>query len=254
MALFTDGSISSIEDLAAQDSQLLKVANVEGIDVTQKLALAQDELALELGKLLTRSRYLRDPFRLDPLPNIESVVVTPALKLWHTFCALEAVYTDAYNSQLNDRYSGRRDQLHKMAKRAYESLVEAGIGMACQPVAKAATPSVAAAPGNLPDGTYYVTMAWINSSGEEGACATPAAITTSRTTVLVQAGNAPLNATGWNVYAGTDPNALWLQNGATMAIGDTWLQPAALAAGGKSPGSGQSPNYMKPVERLIQRG
>ena len=36
MALFTDGPISCIEDLTAQDSQLLNVASVEGIDMTQK--------------------------------------------------------------------------------------------------------------------------------------------------------------------------------------------------------------------------
>ena len=44
MALFTDGPVSSIDDLAAQDTQLLDVANAEGIDVTRKLGLAQDEL------------------------------------------------------------------------------------------------------------------------------------------------------------------------------------------------------------------
>jgi len=51
MALFIDGPASSMEDLAAQDSQLLDVASVENIDVTQKLALAQDELTLELNAL-----------------------------------------------------------------------------------------------------------------------------------------------------------------------------------------------------------
>ena len=34
MALFTDGPASSIEDLAAQDSQVLNVASSEGIDLT----------------------------------------------------------------------------------------------------------------------------------------------------------------------------------------------------------------------------
>src|SRR5664279_3386892 len=112
MALFIDGPVSSVDDLAAQDSQLLDVANVEGIDVTQKLALAQDELALELNALLTRLGYTGQFFWLAPQPDIGSVVVTPALKLWHTFCSLEMVYSEAYNSQLNDRYAGKRDQFH----------------------------------------------------------------------------------------------------------------------------------------------
>jgi hypothetical protein len=35
MALFTDGTITSIEELAGHDTQLLAVANVEGIDVSR---------------------------------------------------------------------------------------------------------------------------------------------------------------------------------------------------------------------------
>jgi hypothetical protein len=130
MALFTDGPASSMEDLTAQDSQLLDVASVEGIDVTQKMALAQDELALELNALLTRLSSSEQLFRLAADSNLGSVVVTPALKLWHTFRSLEMVYSDAYNSQLNDRYAGKRDQFHLSAKWAYDMLVAAGIGVA----------------------------------------------------------------------------------------------------------------------------
>ena len=43
MALFTDGPASNIEDLTAQDSQLSERGELEGIDVTRKLALAQEE-------------------------------------------------------------------------------------------------------------------------------------------------------------------------------------------------------------------
>ena len=38
------------EDLTAQDSQLLDVASTEGIDLGGKLALAQEELGVELGR------------------------------------------------------------------------------------------------------------------------------------------------------------------------------------------------------------
>src|SRR5664280_707087 len=191
MALFIDGPVSSVEDLAAQDSQLLDVASVEGIDVTQKLALAQDELTLELNTLLTRLSHVDQFFWIAPQPDIVRVVVTPALKLWHTFRSLEMVYSDAYNSQLNDRYAGKRDQFHSRAKWACETLVLAGIGVASVPVPRALTPAVTAAaspaPGTpLPDGTYYVTVAWVNTAGEEGACAIPATIATTGSSLLVQ--------------------------------------------------------------------
>ena len=259
MALFTDGPASSMEDLTAQDSQLLDVASVEGIDVTQKLALAQEELALELDALLTRLSCVDQLFWLAPQPSLGSVVVTPALKLWHTFRSLEMVYSDAYNSQLNDRYAGKRDQFHVRAKWAYETLVAAGIGVASVPVQRAAMPTVTAAaapaPGTpLADGTYYVTVAWVNTAGEDGASALPATIATTGSSLLVRpAGAPPSTAAGWNVYVGAGPDSMALQNGAPIAIGQTWLQPATLA-GGRPPGPGQRPTYLKPVPRVIQRG
>ena len=259
MALFIDGPVSSMEDLAAQDSQLLDTASVEGIDVTQKLALAQGELALGLKALLTRLSYVDQLFWIAPQPNLGSVVVTPALKLWHTFRSLEMVYSDAYNSQLNDRYAGKRDQFHVSAKWAYEMLIQAGIGVASVPVPRAATPAVTAAAAAvlgipLPDGVYYATVAWVNAAGEEGACAPPATIATTGSSLLVQpAGAAPKTAAGWNVYVGAGPDSMTLQNGSPIAIGQTWLQPAALAAG-QPPGPGQRPSYLKPVPRMIQRG
>jgi hypothetical protein len=253
MALFTDGPAASMEDLTAHDSQLLDVASVEGIDVAQKLALAQDELALELDALLTRLSYVDQLFWLAPQPGLGSVVVTPALKLWHTFRSLEMVYSDAYNNQLNDRYAGKRDQFHVRAKWAYETLVAAGIGVASVP--PTVTAAAAPAPGTpLPVGTYYVTVAWVNAGGEDGASAIPATIATMGSSLLVHPADAPpRTAAGWNVYVGTGPDSTALQNGSPIAIGQRWLQPATLAAG-RPPGTGQLPSYLKPVPRMIQRG
>jgi hypothetical protein len=121
MALFNDGPISSIEDLTGQDTQLLEVARVEGIDVTQKLLQAQVELSLELSTMLQSLSGVHGGLsRQNSGPDIGSVVVTPELKLWHTFRSLEMVYRDAYNSQLNDRYAGKRDQYREQTKWAYE--------------------------------------------------------------------------------------------------------------------------------------
>ena len=106
MALFTDCAVTSIEDLRGHDTQLLNVATVEGIDVTRKLALAHGELCFEVGGMLGR---LGPVWQAEVLVALEQVVMTPALKLWHIFRTLEMVYGDAYNSQLNDRYGGKRD-------------------------------------------------------------------------------------------------------------------------------------------------
>jgi hypothetical protein len=255
MALFTDGTPSCILDLTARDTQLLNVAVAEGIDVTQKLVLAQDELALELGTMLSRTSFHDQALCLTLQPDLGSVVVTPPVKLWHTLRALELVYADAYCSQLNDRYAGKRDQFRHMAERAFEKLIETGIGMAACPVPQAASPIVVPVPGPaLPDDTYFVTVAWVSGQGEEGASAIPAAVTTSAGTLSVRLGPPPRNAASWNVYVGTAPDIMSLQNPSPLALGQLWLQPDTLQTGGRAPGSGQSPSFIQPVPRLIQRG
>lgn len=256
MALFTDGLVSSIDDLSAQDSQLLDVSTAENIDVTQKLALAQEEVALGLDALLTGMSYPDQSLWLSPQPGVNRVVVTPALRLWHTYRALEMVYADAYNSQLNDRYAGKRDQFHSMASWAYDKLVRIGAGMVIDPVPKAAMPTLTALASSapLPDGTYYVTVAWTNQAGEEGASAVPNTVSTTSQTLLVEPTNPPNNAAGWNVYVGVDTDSLFRQNGTPIATAQTWTQPAPLTATGRRAGQGQTPNYIKPVPRVLQRG
>ena len=257
MALFTDAPPSSIDDLVAQDTQLLSVLQVEGIDVTQKLALAWDELGLELSTMLNTFGAENRLFWQPPRTNLNTVVVTPSLKLWHTFRSLEMVYEDACNNQLNNRYAGKRTFFHQRAVWAWQKLAAIGVGMTATPVAKAAIPSVSAVPvmgAPLADGMYYVTSAWVNQSGEEGAAADAASVSTVTGSFEVQPGPAPQNATGWNIYAGTDPNGMTMQNGAVLAAGQTWVQPVPLAVGGRGPGSGQAPSYLKVVPPVIQRG
>ena len=247
MPLFTDGPPASIEELSARDSQLLNVANVEGIDVTQKLRLAHEEVGVDLYTLLTKKSYTK--------PDLDTVAVTPPLKLWHAFRALEMVYADAYNSQLNDRYAGKRDQYHKSARGAYEKLIQNGLGIVQAPVSKAATPSVATAAGTIPDGTYFVTMAWVNAAGEEGVNAAPALATTASSTLAVTpVGTAPQNACGWNVYVGVSPDSMVRQNTQPVALGQTWVQPNRLFTAGAAPSGGQQPSYLQPMPRILERG
>jgi len=159
MALFTDGAISSIEELAGHDTQLLTVASVEGIDVSRKIALAQEEISVEVTGLLGRH---------SAPPALQQVVVTAAIKLWHAYRTLELVYRDAYHSQLNDRYAGKRDEYQTLVHWAYNHVIQSGLGIAADPVRRASPPQVMPSAGILEEGTYYVSVAWINGSGDEG--------------------------------------------------------------------------------------
>jgi hypothetical protein len=254
MALFIDGSISALDDLAAQDSQLLDVASQEGINVTQKIGLAQDQISLDLVSMLHGLRSSGWPAWLVQEPALGNIVVTPPMKLWHTYLSLEMVYQDAYNDQLNDRYGAKRDQFHQLAGSAREKLIQIGVGIAANPVPQAATPLLFALPGSLPDGPYYVTIAWVNQIGEEGASAVPDAITTSSSTFGVQTGTPPQQAAGWNVYVGPTPQSMVIQNTALLPLGESWQQPSNLATSGAAPGNGQKPTYLKPLPRVTWRG
>jgi len=257
MALFTDGAPSSIDELTAHDSQLLTVASVEGIDVTQKLTIAWDELGMELETMLnafgTAGRSV-----WESTAGLGSVVVTPPLKLWHAYRALQLVYEDAYNSQLNDRYAGKRDRYGERAMWARERLREIGIGIAAIPVRRAEKPTVVSCSGdataNLASGTYYVTVTWVNRNGEEGAAAEQVEIGVEGGTFEVIANGPPLNAVGWNVYAGTDPNVLRLQNNDTLEVGARWTQPSVLSTTERIAGGGQGASFLKPAWRILQRG
>jgi hypothetical protein len=258
MALFTDGSISTTEDLTAQDSQLLDVASTERIDLGRKLGLAQEELEMELRALLSQSSSW-DAFGWSALAGADSagighVVATPPLKMWHTFRTLETVYRDAYNNERNDRYAGKRDAFHEMATWAWDKLLLLGIGMAWNPVPRAETPGVAPAQGSLGAGTYYVTMAWMNSAGEEGASARPAVATTTGGTLAVRPAAAPRGATGWRVYMGVSADSMFLQNTSPLAPGQSWTQPPTLTTAGRTAGSGQAPSYLWRAPRVLQRG
>jgi len=94
----------------------------------------------------------------------------------------------------------------------------------------------------------------VNAVGQEGAASDATAVTTASSTFLVTAVNPPGTATGWNVYTGTDPNSLALQNGAPVAAGESWVQPGVPSTAGRPPGTGQTPNYFRPIPRAIQRG
>jgi len=96
-------------------------------------------------------------------------------------------------------------------------------------------------------------VSWVNHELEEGACAPTAAITIAGSLLTVRPADSPRNGTGWNVYVGTAPDAMLLQNTAPLDPGENWIQMTEPAAGRK-PGNGQEPDHMQRVPRVLQRG
>ncbi|HYM06112.1 MAG TPA: hypothetical protein VEU11_06090 [Terriglobales bacterium] len=262
MALFTDAPISTLDQLAAQDSAVLDVASTEGIDAAAKIVLAQDELGVELMAALARAPFsLASPSAWWPgsiyqsTLGLSNIAVTPPLRLWHTFRTLALIYRDAYGAQLNDRYLGKWNAYSDLSKWASEMLWQTGVGVVSDPVVIAEIPKVGVLNGTLSAATYFIQMAWLNARGEEGmASAVTSVSAPDQNSVQVQANSPPKNAAAWNIYAGTSIDSIMLQNPFPIDPGQTWALSAAGLTAGRSAGTGQAPNYFRQLPRYLQRG
>jgi len=250
MALFTDDNIITLDDLAAQDSAVLDLASSEGIDLARKLSIARDEVGVELDAMLDGSR-----FRDEWVPDHNAVVVTTPVRLWLTHYALELVYRDAFNTQLNERYRGKRDQFHQLARQAADRVMSAGVGIVSAPLPQPSQPLIEETPGSIPAGVYSITTTWVNRSGEESCAATAAVVQCNAGGGFsIRPRYVPPNASGWNVFVGLSAETVRQQNSSAIALGEEWLQTTAPSVAGRAPGTGQYPNYTKTLPRILRRG
>jgi hypothetical protein len=235
MALFTDGGISAIEDLTGYEGAILQVATTEQIDLTVKLGLAQEELGIDLAAFLAGR---------SGAPGLGNIVVTDALRKCHTFRTLVLAYRDAYHRQLNDRYLAKWKEYLRLAQWAWDALMQTGVGMNGNPLARAEKPQLSMAPAAVGAATYYVRAAWRNSGGEEGSPSEVAILVVPEGNALVvTAVNPPAQAVAWNVYVGLAASEQTLQNDAPLPVYECWTEPASGIQQGAAFGTGQAPTY-----------
>jgi hypothetical protein len=246
--LLTDKPIIEIENLVDHETAILETARVEAINLTVKISLATDEVGLQL-----QSRFPQ-----LGLVNIglQNVAVTPALRLWTIFHTLEIVYRDAYHNQLNDRYKAKWNEYKNLSSFAWGLLFRIGIGTVIDPIPQAAHPQLTLVPGVMPAAKYFVQVAWRNATDAEGRASQMTAIDVpSGSALVVSAVNPPANAVSWNVYVGTTPDSLFLQNTTPLSPTDVWLAPDfGLVTSGPQPGDGQEPAFLTPGPRILLRG
>lgn len=252
MSLFLDGNISTIEDLRAYDSSILTVSNVEQIDLTAKLRLAERELQVELQRLLVQNCARQvTPATVD----LSAVVVTEPLTQWHCLRTLALVYRDAYYSQINDRYQGRWQEYVKLDAHMAGALANNGVGMVADPVQRPGAPTVTVEAGANPPATYYLRVSWLNATGQEGqGSATSAVIADQFHTLTIAPPEAPANATGWNLYLGYSDSAMTRQNESPLELDANWILPGTVSTDGPPPTEGQAPEYFLTPSRVMPRG
>ena len=252
--LFTDSPAITIEDLANYETGILDTAATEGINLTTKIALAANEVGLQLQSQFAPLGTTNNT------PNfgltLTNIVVTPAMQLWLIYHTLELVYRDAYFSQLNDRYQAKWNEYQSLSTSASEQLFVIGVGTVLDPVPQANQPALSLAAGTLAAAKYFVEVSWLDVSGSEGAPSETTALDVpAGDTLQVQAVNPPAIAVSWKVYAGIAPDSLYLQNSIPLARGASWIAPSSvLVASGPQPSNGQQPVYLSPAPRILLRG
>jgi hypothetical protein len=265
MALFTDGAPADIAYLRTYDSTIDQVASDEGIDLDIKLAVAAEEIGEEIlaflllqgpsdtsganwggvsGTVIGQSRRRQI--------GLSDVVVTTPVRRWHALATLSAVYRDAYNSQLNDRYAGRWNTYTELAKEAGERAFEIGIGLVSRPTPKPNPPVVIPTTDTVARADYWVQATWINDAGDEGAPSDPVSVSLGAGDSL-RIANPPSGITGWNIYIGTDRDSVQAQNPAPIDVATAWVIGDSLASGA-APGNGQAPDYFVAERQFLLRG
>src|SRR5262249_12033982 len=153
----------------------------------------------------------------------------PALRLWLIFHTLEIVYRDAFHNQLNDRYKAKWEEYKELSSFASGLLYQIGIGTVVDPIPQADHPVLTLLAGLLAPGKYFVQVAWRNANGEEGSPSElTALVVTNGSALQAQAVNPPANAVTWNVYAGSTPDTLFLQNAKPLAPTSVWSAPGPV--------------------------
>jgi hypothetical protein len=255
MALFTDSYISSIAALQAYDTAILEVARIEGVDLSSKLTIAEQELGLELQAFLLRHAQSGSGDRDGGGYGLRHVVVTGGLEQWHTLRTLALVYGDVYNTQLNDRYLGKWNQFARIAKQSSELLFQTGLGVVDNPLPRATQPQLSVGPNGPPAATHIVTVAWRNYAGESGAPSLPTVYTTRDSeSLIVTAIDPPPGASAFDVFVGASEPELSRHNPLPVASGDSWTLQAQPLTGFDPPSAGQKPSRYLRLTRTLQRG
>lgn len=255
MALLTDGLINTNGDLQKYENGILDLASTEAIDVSAKAMLAQDEIATELQLFLNRTSHWDPRFFVGQRFDINQVVVTGPLRRWHAYRTLALVYQDAYNNQLNDRYKGKWTEYDKLSAAAAKTLFEVGAGMVYQPLPKAPEPSLSMVPMAVTGTNYFARISWVSASGQEGAASDVVHATSGDgSAVQLTPPISPAAVELWNVYAGTGPDNVQLQNSAPLKISDSWMLPSSGLRNGRLPGTGQSPGWWVLDRHVLPRG
>ena len=265
MALFTDGLVSELPDLLGYEADLLDVAGALKVELGVKLQLAQTEVGAQLE---ATSRRPGNVFLAKgagwqstggetsaPRFDLNQVVVTPPLKLWHTFQTLALFYRDAQARKVDDKYLPKWREYKELAKWASDLLFQTGVGLTVSPVPRAQQPAIEFETSTLPAMSLYVRTTWVGQDSVEGAGSKERAVHTVANQALKLAmGPAPAAAVGWHVYMCQSQGEAFRQTDEPLMAGAEWVMPLSGVGDGQELGNGQSAEMYRTAPKFLQRG
>ncbi|HYP05802.1 MAG TPA: hypothetical protein VER03_06165 [Bryobacteraceae bacterium] len=242
--LFTDGIILTMQDLRDHDNYVLEVASTESIELSSKLALSQRAVGYELASYLTN--------REAPI-SLDRVVVTDELRDLLAVQTLAAVYGDAYNRNLNDRYLGRAKDFRHMSERSFRRFLQNGVGIARTAVRRADKPAVECTfEGGLNVGVYRVQIAWQHVAGNVGERSDAVAVECTGGGLAVTPRSYPENMAGWHVFISAADGIPLRQNEAPIQEA-TWIQANPLRSELDGPEASGPDYYVRQSAQMLRR-
>jgi hypothetical protein len=259
MALFTDASVVTLDDLLEFEISLVQVASSHGINVETKIRLATDAVNDKLMVWLLRAGASDPQYLHRRFLGLSTIVVTPTLQRWLCFESLSRFFAEAYNVQLNTRFQGKWTEYRAEANQASDLVFMSGLGIVYNPLPKPAMPLVSVQDGTAPPLAMFIETVWTDRHGNEGATSPVNGVIlggASSIAVAMAEGaiDVPKAAVGWNVYVGASQDDLTRQNSSPLSIGSTWQLPNTGLVDGPEPLGGQEPNYYITLPRISQRG
>lgn len=252
MALFQDGPISSLEDLRVYETSLLETASVEGVSLSNKLALAQQELSNEILRFLIQQL---EPAESVTPGRLAQVVATDPLRRWHALRTLSVFFRDVHHNQLNDRYRAKWDAYESEARAAARLLWEVGVGLVRNPLPRPKAPELTLVPSEEEYPQLLLKATWaVGSSEESSASDSVLFASVSQETPRLTVKDPPPRATGWHVYAGLAEGELSRQTVTALGLTDDWVMPSNIPIAGPSIPFGQAPDQYIRLQRLLFRG
>lgn len=259
MALFTDTTVVTLDDLLPYEATLAEIASPHGINVETKIRLASSAMEDKLMLWLLDAGVSDPQFAMRRQIGLSTVVVTQTMRRWLSFESLSRFYAEAYNIQLNPRFQGKWVEYQQESEKARDLVARVGIGIVYHPLPEPPAPQVTVGTGTLAAQSLFVQTAWVDASGaESGVSAVNGMLLNDNsgiTVAMTETGSQiPATATGWNVYLSSSQTGPALQNSAPLALGSNWSLPAGGVVTGPAPTGGQTPDFYVPVANRIRRG